>query len=380
MKLLLVVGSAKDVFIYNMAKWLKASMDVDIDVFEFYSSTQQNDYRYYKSVSSARNVWFTKIKGFRVLTTPFYYAKELDSFLIGKHYDIIHCHWIVPPVVLSRSLKQHCNKLYATFWGGELLLKIGYSNKLYRKTLNKFLNEIDYLVNSEVTFNKFCSLYPQLTNKFKYAHFGSAALDYLYDLMNSSSKIDIKKQWDIPIEKYSVLIGYSGKRIHQHIEVIRALKESEVLKDKIHLLSVMTRGSNPAYAKDIEKELQASGYSYTMIKGRFLSDEEVASIRYATDFVLQLSTFDGFSRSIVEALCAGSIVIYGNWLNDYPQFLESDGFQAIAANSFNDAVKILESVIRNYSSYIPMSMKNSESGQTNTWKESIKDWVNAYQI
>lgn len=379
MKLLLVVGSAKDVFIYNMAKWLKASMDVSIDVFEFYSSTQQYNSMYYESVTSVRKAWFTKFKGLRTLTAPLYYAKELDFFLRDKHYDIIQCHWIVPPVVLSKGLKQHCDKLYATFWGGELLLKIGYSNKLYREALNKFLWKIDYLVNSEVTFNKFCTLYPQLTNKFKYAHLGSASLDYLYDIMKNKSKNEIKAQWSIPDDKYSVLVGYSGKRIHRHIDVIRAVKGSNALKNQIHLLAVMTRGSNQVYTDEVEKELQTSGYSYTMIKNRFLSDEEVASIRYATDFVFQLSTFDGYSRSIIEALCGGSIVIYGNWLCDYPQFLDKDGFQAISAKSFEDAVALLESVVIDYQSYMPMIKKNMQSGRRNTWKESIKDWVKAYQ-
>ena len=39
---LLVVGTANDIFIYNMARWLKASMAVETDVFECCPSQQQS--------------------------------------------------------------------------------------------------------------------------------------------------------------------------------------------------------------------------------------------------------------------------------------------------------------------------------------------------
>ena len=42
MKLLLIVGCANDIFVYNYAKWLKKSMNVSIDIFEFFPSSQQS--------------------------------------------------------------------------------------------------------------------------------------------------------------------------------------------------------------------------------------------------------------------------------------------------------------------------------------------------
>lgn len=381
MKLLLVVGTAKDVFIYNMAKWLKSSMNVSIDVFEFYPSNRQNyDYRYYDSVTTVGKPWYTKIKGLRNIITPFYNAKCLDNFIKEKYYDIIQCHWIVPSVVLSKNLKPHCKKLYVSFWGGELSQsKICYSNKLYRYKLNHFINDIDYILNSETYFNLLAVNLPEIANKLIPARLGSAALDYLYNLMSNKDRSEIKAQWDIPTDKFSVLIGYSGKPLHQHLKIINALKQNNYLKDKIHLLAIMTRGYDNNYTEQTETALYNCGYSYTMVKGRFLSDEEIASFRYATDIVLQLSIFDAFSRSIVECLCAGSIVLYGKWLDNYPESLNNDGFQAIAVNSIESACGELKNIVDHCSSFSTMLQNNTKAGRKNTWSECIKDWIEAYQ-
>ena len=50
MNILFIVGTAKDIYIYNIAKWLKKHMDINLDIIEFnnsINSTQDYDYKYY---------------------------------------------------------------------------------------------------------------------------------------------------------------------------------------------------------------------------------------------------------------------------------------------------------------------------------------------
>ncbi len=377
MKLLLIVGSANDIFIYNYAKWLKASMDVSIDVFEFYPSKQQGyGNEYYDSVTSAKSCGIPRL---RIHIDSFVKGRNLTSFLQDKYFDIIHCHWIIDPLVLAKGLKNHCHYLVATFWGKEYAnIKILGSNVRFRKNLYSFIKDVDAIINSRGFEQKFSNEVPMYCGKFFDASFGSAPLEELYSLMDKESRNDSKRAWNIPIDKYCTMIGYSAKHVHQHLSIIAELSKKHDLKRKLHLLAPMTRGGNKDYTEKVRRALNDSGYTYTLIEGRFLSDVEVARLRNATDITLQLSASDGFSRSIVECLCAKSIMIYGDWLG-YDNHLQAAGYTAIKVGSIEDGIKKIRSVIENINTYNDMVSINHNNGkQRHLWSECIKDWVNAY--
>ena len=382
LRLLLVVGSANDIFIYNMAKWLKATMDVELDVFEFWPATQQAyDNTFYDHLYSASKEGWAYRRPQASFTAAYATARQMKRFLKGRQYDIIHCHWLSAPAVLSASLlKQHCRKLFVTFWGGELeqqqLLR---SRRLYMRKLHRMMGLADVMVNSETSRVRYIEAFPQFKGEFFAANLGSSPLESLYALMEKETKETAKRRWNIPEEKISVLIGYSGKELHQHGMVIEAFRRHPELAGRIHLLAPMTRSSDPAYIASVESALKASGFTYTLVKDRFLSDEELATLRHATDVVFQCSRFDGFSRSIVECLCARSIVFYGSWL-DYAPYLKHYGFEAIRMDSADEGVRKLVSVLQFKGMYDEMLERNSQRGRTHfLWSECIKGWVNAYR-
>jgi glycosyltransferase involved in cell wall biosynthesis len=377
--LLMVVGSANDIFVYNMAKWLKKSMDIQIDIYEFYPSNLQGcGYEYYDYVESAPQC---DNKYLSIFLDPIIQGRSMDRYLKNKQYDAIQLHWLTPSTVMAKTYKQHCQKLYATFWGREYdTMDIFCLNSVYRKYLNALLPNVDYIVNSQTSINKFASILPSFKGKYILGGFGSMPLECLYELSLSETKDESKTKLSFPKGKLSVMLGYSGKRLHQHIDVVKELAQRDDLKDKIHLFAPMTRGADKAYVEMLEEELKTCGYSYTIFKGHFLTDEEVARIRNATDIALQLSTTDGFSRSIVECLCARAILVYGSWL-DYSGYLSSEHFQAIKVESIKDGIDKLEDIVRDVHRYDEMVQSNYENGKKhNLWSICIKDWVEAYKL
>lgn len=378
MNLLLIVGSANDIFIYNYAKWLKASMDVTIDVFEFYPSNKQGyGHEFYDSVCSAKSCGIPKL---RRLIDVYIKSKNLAGFLKGRDYDIIHCHWIVPPVVLVKDLKLYCRKLVVTFWGGEFThADILCSKRLFQKHLDRFVENVDAIVNDSESESALEARLPKFHGEYYGAELGSAPIGELYELMLKEDKYTSQKALGISPGRIVVLIGYSGKQIHQHLQIIELLEKHEELKSRLHLLAPMTRGANEKYTELVEKRLQKSGYSYTIISGRFLSDKEVAQIRNATQITLQLSTFDGFSRSIIECLCAKSILIYGEWLG-YTKHLTQTGFIGIGVRSMEEGVNVIPEVLEKMENYDEVLLSNYEKGKSKyLWSECIHNWVNAYK-
>lgn len=377
MNILLIVGSANDIFIYNYAKWMKKSMNCHIDVFEFYPSKRQGyGNEYYENIGSASSCGIPVV---RIYIDPYIKARNLSSFLKGKKYDIIHCHWVVAPIVLQSNLKRHCHKLILTFWGGEFLKqKILGSSKLYHYYINHLSKDVDCIINGENGKQELLDLLPHYKGLYKPASLGSAPLESLYELMHTESKTESKKKLDFPTNKFSVLIGYSGKPIHHHIAIIKTMNLYPDLCEQIHIVAPMTRGAADNYISLVENELKGLGISYTIFSGRFLSNIEIARIRNATDIVLQLSEWDGFSRSIIECLCAKSILIYGDWLG-YERHLKPNGFDGICVKSIEEGVNKISKIINNMPQYEEMLKNNHESGKTKyMWSECIKDWVNAY--
>ena len=380
MELLLVAGTANDIFIYNYAKWLKKTMDCRIDVFEFSHSTFQGyGSEFYDHVQTAKSIWFPVAKIRRNLNV-FVNARSLKRYLQGRHYDVIHAHRVLPPLVLQNELKEHCSKLVLTFWGGEFSKEtILFSSGLYRHCLDKLSKQVDGIINSSSNRDSILKHLPHFKGSYKAAILGSAPLEALYSMMEKESREESKRKLDMPEDKISAMIGYSGKVLHRHIPIIRELAKYPSLKDKIHILAPMTRGSKDEYVAAVGRELEDSGFSYTLISGRFLSDEDMARVRNATDIALQLSEWDGFSRSIVECLCAGAILVYGSWL-DYGRLLSPAGFEGIEVDSIESGVSALTDIVSDMDHYKDMTNRNNENGRhQGLWSECIKDWVEAYK-
>lgn len=383
-KLLLIVGNANDVFIYNFSKWLKTKMNnISIDVFDFFHSERQGyNNEYYDNISSVKLSLISNMKFIRSFSTPFEQSYYLRKFIKDKHYDIIHCQWLLPATILTSNLDSHCDKLYATFWGGELeKQEICHSHKLYMICLKRFLKTVSTVVNAKAFQTKLNNQFPFLKSNYHIANLGSAAIDELYNLIETEDKDKNKSKeyYSIDPQKKVVLIGYSGKSAHNHIPIIEKFKKSADYKDKIHFLAPMSRGGNDDYIKQVEEALMCSGFSYTLISGKYLSDREVAIVRHITDIALQFSTVDGFSRSIVECLCAKSVLLYGDWL-DYSQYLKTYNFSAITVSSIEEGVKKCCEVVDNFEDYKLLTENNSLNGKGNfCWSKCIDDWITLYK-
>jgi len=384
MKLLMIVGSGDSVFVYNITKWLKSQMNITIDIFELEPTNKQTfyNYQYYNSIHSTKKPTIKNkiVQKVFNLFSPYIKSFQLKKYLKDKQYDVIHAHWITNSLVISHFLKKHCSKLFITFWGGEIShQKIFNSNYIYRLYLNKFCNHIDTIVNSQQATLDITSNLRNYKGKYHYATLGSSTIEYIIELMNKESKATAKIKLGMPIDKIVVMIGYSGKTLHQHIPIIKELQKKSRLKNKIHLFAPMTRDCNPIYTQKVEHELIKSGFSYTILKNKYLTDEEVARIRLATDIIFQFSIFDGFSRSIIECICAKALLLYGDWLN-YKKRLDEFGFEAISCSSIENGVTQLEEIAYQISSYNKTTEKNAKNGGKKLlWSECINDWVNLYQ-
>ena len=308
--------------------------------------------------------------------------KNFSNYLrkLKEKFDIIHFHWILPCWLLySSEYKKHSKYVGATLWGGEVeTLKLLGSQRLYHKGLYYFFNNIDFHVTSDPKSDLNLE-YPILNKISYYGIYGSSIIEELTKMECSTE--DAYKIFGIENDKITVLLGYSGKTIHHHCEIVRKIQEHVLFpkyQHKIHFIASMSRGATESYVKKVEKCLMLSGCTYTILIG-YQTDKDVASLRLATKVAFQLSDFDGLSNSIKEILTAGSYLICGNWFDEY-HILKDCGFKYLEVSSFDDGIAGFYDYLENSTDNDMLLVQNKSVGKEQfSWSECIKSWIVVYK-
>ena len=381
---LLIVGDASSIFIYNYVKALKEQTDYHVTVYSPIKDRHTYiEYPYDEVVYDKYfNSFVSRLPFFGTRLLSYFVRRNFSIFLrqFNKYYDIIHFHWILPCWVINSSeYKKYARYVGATLWGGEVeTLKLFNSQKLYRKQLGFFFNNIDFNISSgpKPELNK---KYPILEKISYYGIYGSSIIEEIS--RNKQSTEEAYSIYGIDKEKITVLIGYSGKTIHHHCEILKKIQEYPLFKEyqhKIHFLASMSRGATDSYVKKVENAMISTGCTYTMITG-YQSDKEVASFRIATKVAFQLSDFDGLSNSIKEILTAGSYLICGDWFGDY-YILKKNGFRYQEVSSFDQGIKEFYNYLAAPTSKEQWINQNMSVGRNQfSWTECIKSWIKVYK-
>lgn len=381
---ILLVGDANSIFFVHYVKALKKQMDAEVHVYS--PVADRHDY----SDFPYDNVCFddyelkrrSHIRFVSWLYNPYVERCRFEKFLKsckGK-YDIIHFHWIIPAwVIRPQTYKKYADKICVTLWGGEFeSLHLLRSHRLYLSKLNGLFTSADVLIGS-MSNKKLYDRFPILNTMSEYGIFGSSIIEMLSQM--NETKDDCKRRLGIGADKITVVLGYSGKRLHNHDKIINKLSQCadfETFKKRLHFILPMSRGSENAYYDSLETLLNKHGCSYSMMKG-YMSDGDVACLRKATDIMFQLSDFDGLSNSIKECLCAGSVMICGDWFPAY-HVLKETGFKYIEVSNIADGIDAFFKVIDNIRYYQDIAKDNKNIAKKQySWSECIKDWSRAYK-
>ena len=383
---LLLVGSADSIFFEHYIKNLKARRpEIKVDVFSVPPVNGKYDLSSCNKV--AVNKWeetlLSKIKGVRTIIKPFYSWHSMYSFLRrnNKQYDIIHFKFLVPSVVLfPHFIMKYCKKSVATFWGAEInVQKIFYSSKLYLYFLKRFLRNVD-----NITFysEEQCTRIKHLgieADKLSYAIYGSSIYDEIEKLITFETKEKSKELLGIDKKKITISIGYSGKELHQHKIIINTLFRDSTFtanKEKFTLILPMTHGCSDAYGNDVVNLVKGNNATYKLLRKK-MTDAEVARLRNATDIMIQLSSVDARSASVIETILAGSILISGKWL-PYEEFRQKHLYFYELENIDASLPKLILQLSKNIDEELNKCQNNKLKWEAETWGKVIDNWIAIY--
>lgn len=375
---ILIIGDANHQFITNYAFWLKRELGVDTTIDILSNSPIKNsslrffDNSFQIDFNSSCYKLFSKIIGVRRIYRFLLYRKLIISL---KKYHFIHFHFIdVDSFYLTNIFKKrHSSKIILSIWGSDLY-------KLKKRNENHFIqliNEANIITfTNEKSSEYFKAKFNWTKDNIRICRFGLAPLENLKRL--NLSKSECKRNLGIEDNKIIITVGYNLSPAQQHLKILEQFEKEDLklLKDRVVLIFPVTYGGSLKYKEELFKKIKELPFKYYIFDS-FLSDEEIALIRKASDIMIQLQETDQFSGSMQEYLFTGNIVITGSWL-PYGT-LKEEGVWFIEINELNELVHVVPEQVNLYNDFFAEKLRNSQAiAKLSSWKKNILDWVDLY--
>lgn len=276
------------------------------------------------------------------------------------------------------DLMSHCVKFHIpydiTLWGSDILrvdnnmlnqMKYGFDHCEYIKGIDKLLDKVS---------DNYSHAYD---NKLLVAYFGDAMCDVIDNIDSSTvNKLNLKL-FERVKGRIIVTCGYNAMPAQQHEMIIEALNQlSSEQKQQIYLVFPMTYEKSEKYLDKINYLLEKTGIDY-LILDKFLSEEELATVRLKTSIVVNTQTTDALAAALVQHLYCGNVLIVGEWL-EYKPF-DSRDIYYIKTNSENLA-KTISEVIDDFPKFKTQTSGNHDKLlDIASWNSTIYQWIKAYK-
>lgn len=374
---ILFLGNPNHQFIKNLAFELKKkNTELIIDIISIPYSTKIKDNSFiYDNIFYLGTRWkfFQRIPYLK----NFYFTLNLINVLRSiKSYEIVSIQFpYYFYFFVFKEIKEKAQNLYLSFWGSDY-------NKLnfwQKNLLKKFSRKSDgYTVANEEFKQTLIDNLEIPEHKFHLARFGLAPLKPLSQLIKDISQGEAQSTFGIR-NKFVITVGYNADKIHQHRKIIDLIsKIEEELPTNYLLLFPMTYGSQnrSKYILSTKRRLDKLDLKYKILD-KYLSDEEVAKLRIASNVMINLPQSDQFSGSMQEHLYAKNIVITGSWL-PYSTFIKQ-GITFIEIKTVFEIGEKLVEVIRDYEKLLNKCSGNPKIiWEMSSWDKTISGWENIF--
>lgn len=164
----------------------------------------------------------------------------------------------------------------------------------------------------------------------------------------------------------------------QHEKVIEAVSKIKN-KSRVHLLFLLTYGGNEERRNNIINKISENLSDFKVsVFDTFLSNDDLAKYRAATDIYINMRSIDQLAGAVIESLFEGALLISGSWLNY--ETLDKIGIYYKKVKNFEELTECLDLSIENISFYNDNYKKqNIEKIEKEFSLDlTLKKWNNVY--
>lgn len=351
MKKVLIVGDGKSAIIdKNFIDYLNNNNYIfDILSFKEITSNKYNTIYSIPQVINNKFYWFNSLR--------FLFLFVLIGIRIIRKYDVVHFHMFYPGIFfLTPFFKQN---VVLTLWGSDVLK----SNKLKKKLLGYTLKRVNRITCTNPSFlKKVVEYYPFVSKKID-------AFPYMLKYIELISSSYLNKTF---FNKTRIVVGSNSNSSQNHLEILNAIKESNLDVNSLHLIIPLSYGRGSIdYKLKITNLVKSINCTYDIISKR-LNDQELTNLRLNCEVFINLQDTDQLSGAMLETLCADNIVITGSWLNY--DVLKRSGVFFYEINKISDLTSLLDSMNFNIR---PNNREIIEKDYLP--KNVLKKWIKLYE-
>jgi glycosyltransferase involved in cell wall biosynthesis len=317
--------------------------------------------------------YLARIKGLKLLSMMLGFRQLISK--INYRYDAVHMLFCDVGYFASRyMIRSLTNHFVISFFGSDYYA----SSPLILRLISKIVAHADAVTAAnQKTALAVQQAFKIADSKFKLCRFGLSPLDTLKQL-SGKDKAAIKASLGFGLQDLLVVCGYNASANQQHETMIEALiKIKNEIPPEVRFIFPISSNAGLERKKHIENLLQQSGLRYSTITA-YLSDQQLAELRYVTDIMVQLQRTDQLSGSMQESLFAGSHVITGSWL-PYAIFDELD-VKMIKIDRVEMLGDALLKIISKGAFPSEYAAQNASAiWQLSSWEKNINSWLSLYK-
>ena len=375
---ILIIGDANHQFIYNFVSDLKLYFkdSLQIDILSTSKAPLKKSANAYDQIyNPLERSKLLAIKGFRIWWRRHLLKIALRN--ISSKYDICNIHYADKDILpFITDIRKIAKKIICTIWGSDIYR----ASKRVLSKQKEFYSEVDIITfENKNTLEYFDNIFHLNKSKYRFFAFHLKPLESIQN-MEQISKEESKRFLNIDPDKVIITIGYSASPGAQHIRILNSLKNDEQLlklKEKIYFLLPLTYPKIEKYLLKLKQNFRMFPFSFRLFSD-FMTNEEVAHLRKATDIFMILTITDQLSGSMLEHLYTQSVVLAGEWL-PYSVLEEKGVYFRKVSHSFNDLGALLLDTINNFENEKSKCAVNSNIiAKINDWEIIMENWQNIY--
>ena len=375
MRKVLIIGDADTI-------WIKSYIEhvLPPDSYEVYLSstgkTKFDDFYRQRQVvlvpMQSRNSLFDRIPKVNGIANILMRAKSLRKY---GPFDIIHIHFVTrAALLLAKLLKRRDTRVVVSYWGSDLLRKD--INELKKES--SFFSGIScFTLSSDAMHERFVNIYgQQYLNRINKVRFGVSGFTSIVQVKENFSIEECKESIGANPDKVLITIGYNKAQGQQHDKVLSQINVlDKSLQERIEVVLQCSYGECSKEYWERLYQIINKLYCKTIVLTDYMSDIEVAKLRYATDIYINAQITDAFSASMQEYLFSGAIVFNPRWLS-YPEISEF----GLSCIEYNDISEIPKAISKALSVERCRKPENSIIYKHTSWNEVKKGWEKSYSF
>lgn len=182
---------------------------------------------------------------------------------------------------------------------------------------------------------------------------------------------DVREKFEIQHSKFSVL--YVGN-YNDRKNVDRIVKACRSASKDIQDIQLLLAGSNPPrselseIAGDFQSDIEFLGY---------VPDKDLQALYGAADLFVYPSSYEGFGLPVLEAMACGTPVVTSN-TSSLPEVVGEAGLKVDPAKT-GEIRAAVKRVYSNHDLQEELRSKGLERAEMNTWEQTARETINAYE-